>query len=35
MTDTIQREGTIALPSDREIVMQHVFNAPARTLFDV
>ena len=35
MTDTIQREGTIALPSDREIVMQRVFNAPARTLFDV
>jgi len=35
MTDTIQREGTITLPSDREIVMQRVFNAPARTLFDV
>ena len=35
MIDSIQREGTVTLPSDREIVMQRVFNAPARTLFDV
>ena len=35
MIDTVQRETTITLPSDREIVMQRVFNAPARTLFEV
>src|SRR5258708_18052803 len=35
MIDSVQREGTVALQSDREIVMQRVFNAPARTLFDV
>ena len=32
---SIQRETTLTLPSDREIVMQRVFNAPARTLFEV
>ena len=31
----IKREGTLTVPSDLEIVMQRVFNAPARTLFDV
>jgi len=35
MTDTMPRETTLTLPSDREIVMQRAFNAPARTLFDV
>jgi uncharacterized protein YndB with AHSA1/START domain len=35
MTDTLQGEGTLTLPSDREIVMQRVFNAPARILFDI
>jgi uncharacterized protein YndB with AHSA1/START domain len=35
MTDSIQLASTLTLPSDREIVMQRVFNAPARALFEV
>ncbi len=35
MIDSVQREGTLTLPSDREIVMQRVFDAPAQILFDV
>jgi uncharacterized protein YndB with AHSA1/START domain len=35
MIDSIQREGTLTLPSDLEIVMTRVFNTTARTLFDV
>ena len=35
MTESIQREMTLTLPSDREIVMTRAFNAPARILFDV
>ncbi len=30
-----QREVGLSLPSEREIVMERVFKAPARTLFDV
>ncbi len=35
MTANLQREMTLTLPTDREIVMQRAFNAPARTLFEV
>ena len=35
MTISLQREMTITTPSDREIVMTRVFNAPARILFDM
>jgi uncharacterized protein YndB with AHSA1/START domain len=35
MTDSGQRESILTLPSDLEIVMQRVFDAPARTLFEV
>lgn len=35
MTESVQRESTLTLPSDREIVLTRVFNAPARTLFEV
>lgn len=35
MTDSLQRENTLALPSDLEIVMTRVFNAPARAVFEV
>ncbi len=35
MTDTLQQELNLTLPSDREISMTRVFNAPARVLFDV
>jgi uncharacterized protein YndB with AHSA1/START domain len=35
MTSSLQREMTLTLPSDREIVMQRAFKAPARTLFEV
>lgn len=35
MTDTLQHELNLTLPSDREISMTRVFNAPARVLFDV
>lgn len=35
MVDSLQREMTLTLPSDREIVMKRAFNAPARTLFEV
>jgi len=35
MVDSLQRENTLTLPSDCEILMQRVFNAPARTLFEV
>lgn len=35
MTRPIQLEGTLSLPSDREILMQRVFKAPAELLFDV
>jgi len=35
MTESIQREMTLTLPSDREIVMTRAVNAPARILFDV
>jgi uncharacterized protein YndB with AHSA1/START domain len=35
MTSSLQREMTLTLPSDTEIVMQRVFHAPARTLFEV
>jgi uncharacterized protein YndB with AHSA1/START domain len=35
MIESAQRESRLTLPSDREIVMRRVFNAPARTLFDV
>jgi uncharacterized protein YndB with AHSA1/START domain len=35
MTASLQREMTLTLPSDLEIVMQRAFNAPARTLFEV
>jgi uncharacterized protein YndB with AHSA1/START domain len=35
MVDSLQREMTLTLPSDREIVMTREFNAPARTLFEV
>ncbi|MGJ5815833.1 SRPBCC family protein [Paludibaculum fermentans] len=31
----IKREGTLTLPNDRTILMQRVFEAPARVLFDV
>src|SRR5579871_3281168 len=32
---TAQREVGISLPTEREIVMERVFKAPARVLFDV
>ena len=35
MTQTEQREVTLTLPSDCELVMARVFNAPARALFEV
>jgi uncharacterized protein YndB with AHSA1/START domain len=35
MIDSVQRESTLTLPSDREIVLTRVFKAPARTLFEV
>ena len=35
MVDSLQREMTLTLPSDRELVMQRSFNAPARILFEV
>ncbi len=35
MTDTLQHELNLTLPSDREITMTRAFNAPARVLFDV
>jgi uncharacterized protein YndB with AHSA1/START domain len=35
MIDSVQRESTLTLPSDRELVLTRVFNAPARTLFEV
>lgn len=35
MIDSIQREGTLTLPSDLEIEMKRVFRTSARTLFDV
>jgi uncharacterized protein YndB with AHSA1/START domain len=35
MTDTLQHELNLTLPSDREISMTRHFNAPARVLFDV
>jgi len=35
MTDTLQHELNLTLPSDREISMTRVFNAPASVLFDV
>jgi uncharacterized protein YndB with AHSA1/START domain len=35
MVDSLQREMTLTLPSDREIVMTREFNAPSRTLFEV
>jgi uncharacterized protein YndB with AHSA1/START domain len=35
MVDSLQREMTLTLPSDREIVMTREFKAPARTLFEV
>jgi uncharacterized protein YndB with AHSA1/START domain len=35
MIETAQHQVNIALPSDRELVMTRVFNAPARTLFEI
>src|ERR1700683_501453 len=35
MVDRFKRESPLTCPSDREIVIQRAFNAPARTLFDV
>jgi uncharacterized protein YndB with AHSA1/START domain len=35
MTDALQHELNLTLPSDREISMTRVFNAPASVLFDV
>ncbi|HUJ50036.1 MAG TPA: SRPBCC family protein [Bryobacteraceae bacterium] len=35
MTDTLQHELNLTLPSDREISMTRVFNTPASVLFDV
>jgi uncharacterized protein YndB with AHSA1/START domain len=35
MIDMAQRETTLTLPSDRELAIKRVFNATARTLFDV
>jgi uncharacterized protein YndB with AHSA1/START domain len=35
MIDSAQRESTLTLPSDRELALKRVFNAPARILFDV
>jgi uncharacterized protein YndB with AHSA1/START domain len=35
MVDSLQREMTLTLPSDRELVMKRSFNAPARILFEV
>jgi uncharacterized protein YndB with AHSA1/START domain len=35
MTESLQREMALTLPSDREIVMTRAFNAPARILFEV
>jgi uncharacterized protein YndB with AHSA1/START domain len=35
MTGSTLREATITLPSDREIVMQRLFDAPAHLLFEV
>lgn len=35
MIDTMGRESTLTLPSDRELVIQRVFKTSARTLFDV
>ncbi|MGD0301678.1 MAG: SRPBCC family protein [Bryobacteraceae bacterium] len=35
MTDSMQREMALTLPTDREIVMTREFNAPARILFEV
>lgn len=35
MTASSQREMTLTLPSDREVVMTRAFNAPARILFEV
>jgi uncharacterized protein YndB with AHSA1/START domain len=35
MVDSLQRDMTLTLPSDREIVMTREFNASARALFEV
>ena len=35
MADSLQRDMTLTLPSDREIVMTREFNASARALFEV
>jgi uncharacterized protein YndB with AHSA1/START domain len=35
MIDNLQRESTLTLPSDRELVLTRVFKAPARIIFDV
>lgn len=35
MIENIQREGTLTLPSDQEILMQRVFRTTARKLFDM
>jgi uncharacterized protein YndB with AHSA1/START domain len=35
MTESVQRESTLTLPSDRELVMTRAFNAPAPILFDM
>ena len=35
MTDSVPRESTLTVPSDLEIVMTRVFNAPAQILFDM
>ncbi len=35
MIDSIQRESILTLPSDRELVLTRMFNAPARTVFDM
>jgi uncharacterized protein YndB with AHSA1/START domain len=35
MIDSAQRDTTITLPSDTELVLQRAFQAPAQTLFDM
>ncbi len=35
MIDSAQRETTLTLPSDTELVLQRVFQAPAQVLFDM
>jgi uncharacterized protein YndB with AHSA1/START domain len=35
MTDSTQREGTLTLPSDRELEMRRVFQGPAAVLYDM